>query len=147
MSTVLAESKNKSLKNFTDVARNVKFQKVKLSDIHYDTRNNVRDDAAYSADNMSELKDSIRVTGMILSPIHVMPVDNIEGKKYTVMAGFRRTMILNELAEEDPKFADNVPVVITNTTSDPGFLSWCKLSRIFSGTSLLRWKRLAPSTV
>lgn len=121
-------------------AKNLQFMKVPLSKIYVDTNYNIRDNSAYSAENMQELKDSIRAAGGVLSPITVMPLDRsnlgpeleerTEGKEFTVIDGFRRSLMLQELATENPAFGANVPIVITNTSNDAGTF---KLVQLISG--------------
>lgn len=126
----LQETKNRTLKQYAGSARNIQFRRVPLSKLHIDVDLNVREDASYTAENMNELKESIRAAGGIWQPLTVMPIDEttvpaelrkaMEGKEYTVMAGFRRALNLQDLAAEDPAFGQNVPVVVTNTSGDQG---------------------------
>lgn len=137
---MLTESKNRSIKSFVNSARGTQFQKVPLSKIYINTLNNIRRDESYDADNMAELKESIRAAGMIYQPLLVSPINQAtlspemrqetEGMEFVLCDGYRRALCLQQLAEEDPAFGMHVPVIITNKSSDAGVF---KLVQLISG--------------
>ena len=103
------------------LAKTAKDIRLSLDEIYVNTENNVRED--YDADELAELKANIESVGGILTPLQVVelePTEATENKQYALVAGFRRSLCLQDLAEEDPSFAEDIPVRVLEPQSEGG---------------------------
>jgi ParB/RepB/Spo0J family partition protein len=118
MNAVATEKKNESealekLKKLVGESREIK---VSIDDVFVNRSQNTRADKSYTDESMNLMKEQIRATGGILSPILVYAIDPSpvsDNKPYCLLAGYRRTLALIELASEPggEHFGKNIPAV------------------------------------
>lgn len=104
------------------LAQTAKDEKLNLDQIWMDTENNARE--TYPDEEMEELRNSIESAGGIMQPLIVLPCQPTEqtgNRSYALVAGFRRYMCLEALAESDPSYGQNVPCRVLDITSDNGY--------------------------
>lgn len=100
----------------------------------------VRDRSILDADQMTELKLSLRTTGQRL-PIEVFPT---EGGKYALISGYRRLMATRDLAEMNPgQFATIKAIVRPATDSAEAFAAMVEENEIRADLSPYERGRIA----
>lgn len=115
---------SETVTNLRNLIPTAKYERMDLDDIFFSKGENIRHDASYDEESLSELRAAIEAVGGLLQPLGVTPIvaeAQTDEKSFGLIWGFRRYLCLRELAKEDPeRFGKNIPVVIVDEAETIG---------------------------
>lgn len=94
-----------------------------ISDIYVDRAKNIRNEASYTEESITLMMDQIRAAHGLLQPIICIPVPpNAEngGRSLELIIGFRRSIAIKKLCEEDPAWGQNIPIIVAKGLANDG---------------------------
>lgn len=109
------KKREETMKMVKQVAPDSEQQRLALDDIYVERSNNIRMEESYTEESIQEMMNQIDAAGGLLQSVVVVPITPSPkngGKSFGLIIGFRRMLALKRLAEQDPKYSRNIPVII-----------------------------------
>lgn len=113
----LANKNNEMIRTLQSIIPGMQVRTGTLDELWVNKANNIRglQAVAYSEDQIQDMMQSIEAVGGIMQSVLCIPVPprpEQDNKSLALGAGFRRILAAKRLAEQDPKYGKNIPMII-----------------------------------
>lgn len=113
----LANKNNEMIRTLQSIIPGMQVRTGTLDELWVNKANNIRglQAVAYSEDQIQDMMASIEAVGGIMQSvlcIPLVPKPETDNKPLALGAGFRRIIAAKRLAEQDPKYGKNIPMII-----------------------------------